>query len=840
VWIIDSCGIALPPTLSQKLLRMEVRSMRHLAMVGLVLLLVGGGLFASSASFAVSGSWSTQLLAARMDATMAYDTYGDIFVFFGGSDGYQKFNEAWRMWPGYNNNAWQKMLFSQSVELPVARNGHTLIWDPVQRRLILFGGKDAGNNYLNDVWSLPLWTWDGQTWQQYYGNWQHLTTSGTSVPGLTQHTAVLDSQRGRMLVYGGEESNGTLSDQLYALDLQTLTWSVVTIGFPGTGPHGRQEHVSIYDAAHDALFVYGGEEYQNGNFNWASPTVWRLRLGFQPPEWDVFVSQVGSAGLNGGAVYDPNRHEMVLYGGGLPGEAGGSVYRVQLDTPGSYQVVQLTMSLRRESFACAYDASHSKMQIFGGSEGVLMANGKPVPRNDTWNLTLGTSPAWSPTYERPYGGTWFSDATLVYDDQHNRTILFGGATGMNGAVNGTFALGLSGSSEQWTVPNISGTLPSPRFDHTAVYDRWGDRMVVYGGVTGSAGLSDLWALNRTGGQDWSSNNYQWVQLPNVGGPGALAGHSAVFADISPTNRKMIIFGGRVPSNGTLKSQTWSYDLIAQTWQLLTTTGQAPSARADHGAVYDYPNKRMFIFGGVTSSGYTNDVYWLNLDTNTWSKAQFTGPRPSARSNMTVVMSPYSDASMIVFGGEGDTGLLSDAWLVRVWAIPYGSSWSQITPSGVLPGERTGQAAIYNGYGNMLVAGGRWYTASYQLDELFNDTWNLNYDMGYYASLKMKPTGDANPGIAGSRDRMSVEILSSSGSGATMQLKAAGDPGPFDLAVYDVAGRLLRRLEVSPLLKESTAAWDFRDAQGSRVPSGIYFVKLRGKNSSASQRIVALH
>src|SRR5262245_49178379 len=131
--------------------------MRHLIQAGLVWMLIGSGLLVpASNSFAVTGSWSTWLLDARMDATMAYDTYGDLFVFFGGWNGYQKFNEAWRMWPGGNNNLWVKMLFSQSVELPVARNGHTLVWDPVQRRLILFGGKDASNNYLNDVWSLPL------------------------------------------------------------------------------------------------------------------------------------------------------------------------------------------------------------------------------------------------------------------------------------------------------------------------------------------------------------------------------------------------------------------------------------------------------------------------------------------------------------------------------------------------------------------------------------------------------------------------------------------------------------------------------------------------------------
>ena len=836
--------------------------MRYLTMVGLVFLIIGSGLLGpASDTFAISGSWSTLALNARMDATMAYDNYADRFVFFGGWDGYQKFNEVWQYWPGYYLNAWQKMPFSPSNPLPAARNGHTLIWDPGQRRLILFGGKDSNNSFLNDVWALPLWTWDAQNqvWQyNYAGIWQQLTTTG-AVPGLTQHTAVLDSQRGRMLVYGGEKSDGTLSDQLYSLDLQTLTWSALTIPTGGaTGPFGRQEHVAIYDASDDALFVYGGEQYHSGSFSWASPTLWRLRLSTQPLQWDIFVSQVAVAPcVNGGAIYDSGRNEMVIYGGnpGQSGPAGGAAIRVPLAVPSGVINMPLTMSLRRESFAYVYDNLRDKMQIFGGSEGVVMANGAVVPRNDTWNLTLGTSPAWNPTYERPYGGTWFSDASMVYDDQHGRTIMFGGYTGFNGPVNGVFAVGLSGYVDQWATPNLTGTPPSARYDHSAIYDRTGDRMVVYGGSSNTGDCSDLWALNRTGGQDLSSNNYQWVQLPNVGGPGPLSGHSAVYAEISPTNRKMIIFGGRLTSNGTLKSETWSYDLVNQTWQQLSTTGQAPAARADHAAVYDYSYKRMFIFGGVKSTGATNEVYYLDITTNVWAKAQFTGPKPAARSNMTVVLSPYADFSMIVFGGISDQGaLLSDAWSVRVLGIQYGASWSQITPTGVLPGDRQGQVAVYQGAGHVLVAGGRWYSSSYQLDELFNDTWTLAYDTGYYSAVKVRPTGDPDqptgPGHGSGVDvgmvgKLALNVETLSRSQARIHVSLDGDPdnptGTYAMEAYDVSGRLVRRWDVQTIaVNGGQTTWDLTDNRGVRLPAGMYFIRLKGQKSSVTQRIVALH
>ena len=54
----------------------------------------------------------------------------------------------------------------------------------------------------------------------------------------------------------------------------------------------------------------------------------------------------------------------------------------------------------------------------------------------------------------------------------------------------------------------------------------------------------------------------------------------------------------------------------------------------------------------------------------------------------------------------------------------------------------------------------------------------------------------------------------------------GRPGLIRLAIYDVAGRLVRELETrgeTPGAWEST--WDGRDENGLRVAGGVYFAKL---------------
>ena len=52
------------------------------------------------------------------------------------------------------------------------------------------------------------------------------------------------------------------------------------------------------------------------------------------------------------------------------------------------------------------------------------------------------------------------------------------------------------------------------------------------------------------------------------------------------------------------------------------------------------------------------------------------------------------------------------------------------------------------------------------------------------------------------------------------------PGRVDLAVYDVQGRLLKRLVSGPLdAGEHTSLWDGTDEHGSHVRPGVYYYRL---------------
>jgi len=75
-----------------------------------------------------------------------------------------------------------------------------------------------------------------------------------------------------------------------------------------------------------------------------------------------------------------------------------------------------------------------------------------------------------------------------------------------------------------------------------------------------------------------------------------------------------------------------------------------------------------------------------------------------------------------------------------------------------------------------------------------------------------------------------------------QIPAAAGRTSVDLKIYDIAGRLVRTL-VSEGRDPGTftANWDLTDASGVKVPSGVYFYRLRaGSNVFTQKMLVVSH
>lgn len=105
---------------------------------------------------------------------------------------------------------------------------------------------------------------------------------------------------------------------------------------------------------------------------------------------------------------------------------------------------------------------------------------------------------------------------------------------------------------------------------------------------------------------------------------------------------------------------------------------------------------MYIFGGLGSNGYKNDLYIYDIHLKKWSKPNFTGDKPSSRHLHTALI--YNE-KMFIFGGKNDT------YLNDIFEYDFElNHWSKIEESGDVPQKRYGHTAVQI-FGTMLISGG---------------------------------------------------------------------------------------------------------------------------------------
>ncbi|KAJ1626673.1 hypothetical protein T492DRAFT_1030824 [Pavlovales sp. CCMP2436] len=98
------------------------------------------------------------------------------------------------------------------------------------------------------------------------------------------------------------------------------------------------------------------------------------------------------------------------------------------------------------------------------------------------------------------------------------------------------------------------------------------------------------------------------------------------------------------------SDTHCIDIDCMTSTKIETTGATPPPRAAHSLVALGVGERgeLFMFGGRTQGGRTNDLWRLDLATSSWAALEPAGARPPARSFQSSCA--LSGSQFVVFGG----------------------------------------------------------------------------------------------------------------------------------------------------------------------------------------------
>lgn len=427
---------------------------------------------------------------ARWGQSAIYDPVGDRMVVFGGQVARADYNDVWALSLS-GTPTWTQIIAEGPV--PSARHGHTAIYDPVRRRMVIYGGEY--DPATREVWALSL---------SKKPSWTLLAPSGALEPplgGRPHFPAMYDPGRNQIAFFGSDP--GVPLREVTTLSLSgDPTWSRTYVSDPV--PSSSAGSAAIYDPQGQRIVMFGGD---SGNGT-ADNDTWALSLD-GTPSWAQLLpaGQAPPARRGHSAMYDPLRRRLLTFGGRSDsGQVFSDVWALSLS--GAPAWTQLHPLGQQPAWASAqaagYDAAGDRMLVYVGNTG-------EEERRDLWALSLSGIPTWTQLHP---AGPAPDDAVLptIYDTTRDRFVVFNYSGYCEGYIpqfpepgcDGMWALGSSGDTS-WDLLSPVGCTPIPVAE-VPFYDSVDDRLVVV-----------AWDNFVVRTLDWGASKKRAVPLETSGG-----------------------------------------------------------------------------------------------------------------------------------------------------------------------------------------------------------------------------------------------------------------------------------------------------------------------------------
>lgn len=504
---------------------------------------------------------------------------------------------------------------------------HSMVFDSNRSRVVLFGGRSPSLGIMGE-----LWEFDGVAWEKK-------SPAGGLPPARESHAMAYDSVRQRVVVFGGMGRSGVPLNDMWEYD--GTSWShIVAL----TRPVARSHHSLTFDVARARVILFGGRDLNSAPLS----DTWEYgALG-----WTHVAVGGPSARYGHVLAHDSSRARTVLVGG-TPGDTWeyDGVQWSQTVTAGDTPLIEATPA------SAAFDSARGRVMLCDGHllweyDGVAWVQARPA--------------------NRPPGPR---SAALAYDAARAALVLFGGSSRPETwqYANGDWA--------QFLPPRLhpSAQSPNPIGHFSLTYDVNRSRVVTYGGfwseVDGNSGATIHHSLRET----WEFDGTGWSQVAAfMRAPTPRILHSAAYDAV---RGKLVLFGGEYifyPAPPQLLDDTWEFD--GSSWSVVLPATRPPP-RSNAGMVFDAARGRTILHGG---SGL-NDTW--TYDGTDWK--QLVGEAPPARSGFALAFDA-TRGKVVLFGGVAESGPLNDTWELD------GANWRQvISAPGLAPAAGSGSALAYD-------------------------------------------------------------------------------------------------------------------------------------------------
>jgi hypothetical protein len=338
--------------------------------------------------------------APRSNAAAVYDSLNHRLVVFGGKSASGHLNDVWAF--DLRNNSWSE-LTPTSGPAPAPRFTANGVYNPAAQQMIIWSGQGAG--FFNEVWAFDLNT---ESWSPF------------SPPDPKPNTrygvaSIFDPKAKEMVAFAGFTDAGRFDDT-WRFNIASATWKEIPLA---THPEKRCLHSASYDALEHRMIIYGGQNSGPRGDIWAFDLAANTWANLTPP-----TSPAGRWFSTN--IYDAANNRAVIFGGGLGGgSVTNEVWAFDL-VQNSWQQLSLAGASpsAREGAVAIYIRSEARMVMFGGLGNAYF--------NDVWSLRLSptTGVESDPDHESPtifrllgnYPNPFNPETKVVYEAPKSRYV----------------------------------------------------------------------------------------------------------------------------------------------------------------------------------------------------------------------------------------------------------------------------------------------------------------------------------------------------------------------------------------------------------------------------------